>query len=136
MEIRKKATFFQEIKKPVIQKFFKDFINHRKKTDMVGWQFLAIHLSLTFLNTGKTDGTFQQSGKQYSFTHNQYVWKLKFRVLQNHHWNTIRTRRLRQIKVSYDLFNHQKYQAILRVTEICSFGLVLEGKTGEEITKP
>ena len=32
-------------------------------------QFLAVDLSLTFLNTGTTDETFQQPGKQDSFRH-------------------------------------------------------------------
>ena len=58
----------------------------------------------------------------------QYVRRFRLTVLQNHHWNTIRTRHLWQIKICYDLFNH------LKVTEIlCSFRLVLEGKTGKEI---
>ena len=31
--------------------------------------FLAVDLSPTFLNTGTTDETYQQSGKQESFAH-------------------------------------------------------------------
>ena len=49
------------IDNPIIYRFFKDFTNHRNKT-----KFLAVDLSPTFLNTGTTDETFQQSGKQDS----------------------------------------------------------------------
>ena len=40
--------------------------NHRKK-NITGWQFLAVDLSATFLNTGITNETFQQCGKQDLF---------------------------------------------------------------------
>ena len=33
MEIRKKASFLQLIQNPIIYKFFKEFTNHRKKTN-------------------------------------------------------------------------------------------------------
>ena len=36
---------------------------------LTGRQFLAVDLSPTFLNTGTTNETFQQSGKQDSFRH-------------------------------------------------------------------
>ena len=36
---------------------------------LTGQYFLAVDLSPTFLNTGTTDETFQQSGKQDSFRH-------------------------------------------------------------------
>ena len=55
------------INNPIIYKFFKDFTNHRKKTNRT--VVLAVDLSLTFLNAGTTDETFQQSGKQESFRH-------------------------------------------------------------------
>ena len=55
---------------PIIYKYIKDFTNHRKKTNR------AVVLSrrpfpniLKFLNTGITDYTFQQPGKQDSFGH-------------------------------------------------------------------
>ena len=44
-----------------ISKFFKDIT-----------KFLAVHISPTFLNSGATDKTFQQSGKQDSF---KDIWK-------------------------------------------------------------
>ena len=53
---------------PIIYKFFKDFTNHRKKTNRAV-VFLAEDLSPTFINTGTTDETFQQSGKQDSLRH-------------------------------------------------------------------
>ena len=36
---------------------------------LTGWEFLAIDLSPTFLNTGATNETFQQPGEQESFRH-------------------------------------------------------------------
>ena len=35
MEIRKQATFLQVISKLIIDKFFKDLTNHKKKTNRV-----------------------------------------------------------------------------------------------------
>ena len=46
------------INNPIICKFFKDCANHRTKTNRV------VDLSPTFVNTGTTDETFQQCGKQ------------------------------------------------------------------------
>ena len=50
-----------------IYKFFKDSTNHRIR--LTGWQFLAEDLSPTFLNTGTTNETFQQCGKQNFLRH-------------------------------------------------------------------
>ena len=55
------------ISNPVIYKFFKDFNNHRKNTNMAA-VFSSIHFS-NILNKGTTDETFQKSGKQDSFRH-------------------------------------------------------------------
>ena len=49
-----------------IYKFFKDSTNRIRLT---GWQFLAEDLSPTFLNTGTTNETFQQCGKQNFLRH-------------------------------------------------------------------
>ena len=68
-ETIKKARFIWFINNPIIYKFFKDFTNHKKKTNCRRLQFLAVDLSPTFLNTGTTNETFQQSGKQDSFRH-------------------------------------------------------------------
>ena len=59
----KKGCFFLVINKPINYKFFKDFTTTERR--LTGLQFLAVHLSTTFLNTGTT----QQSGKQDSFRH-------------------------------------------------------------------
>ena len=48
------------IKSPIIYKFFKG---------LTGPQFLAVDLSPIFINTGTTNETFQQSGKQDYFRH-------------------------------------------------------------------
>ena len=57
------------INKPLIYKdlVFKDFTNHRKKTNRV--VVFSCRLSPTFFNIGNTDDTFQQSGKQDTFRH-------------------------------------------------------------------
>ena len=48
LEIRKKVTFLLVINNPTIQKFFKDFTNHRKKTNR-----MVIFSSRTFLKIPK-----------------------------------------------------------------------------------
>ena len=75
LESRKKATFLQVIENPFIYKFIKDVTNHRKETNSA-----IVYSSI-------------KSGKQDSFRH---ILKssASMYVLQKHHWNTIRTRRL------------------------------------------
>ena len=58
------------------------------------------------------------------------MYKFRLTVLKNYHWNTIRATYLGQIKVYYGLFNH-RWSCV--VGEMCSFRLVLEGKTGKGI---
>ena len=65
MEIRKKATFPQMMNNLIIYTFFKDFTNHRKKTNWV--VVFSCRPFPTFLNTRTTHMTFQQSRKQDSF---------------------------------------------------------------------
>ena len=55
------------INNPIIYKFFKDFTNHRKKTNRAVAFSCRPFPNILFLNTGITDETFQQSGKQDSF---------------------------------------------------------------------
>ena len=55
------------INNPIIQKFFKDFTNHRKKTNRV--VVFSCRPFPIFLNTGTTDETLQQSRKQDSLRH-------------------------------------------------------------------
>ena len=50
---RKKAAFLLVINNPIIYKFFKDFTNHRKKTNRA--VVFSCRLSPTFVNTGTTD---------------------------------------------------------------------------------
>ena len=52
---------------PIINKFFKDLTNHRKKTNRA--VVLSCRPFTTSLNTGIIDETFQQSGKQDSWKH-------------------------------------------------------------------
>ena len=43
------------------------------------------------------------------------MWKFRFTVIENHHWNTTRTRHLSQSKVGYDIFNqHGSYRNIMQ----------------------
>ena len=56
------VSFLKVMKKPIIYKFFKDFTDHRKKTNRKV-VFSNRHLP-TMLNTGTTDDTFQKSRKQ------------------------------------------------------------------------
>ena len=58
------------ISNPIIYKVFKDFTNHRRKTNREITFSCRPYLNcLKVLNTGTTDETFQQSGKQDSFRH-------------------------------------------------------------------
>ena len=57
LEIRKKTTFLSEINNPIIYKLFKDFTNHRKKTNRA--VVFSSRPFPKFLNTGTTDETFQ-----------------------------------------------------------------------------
>ena len=60
MEIRKAfQVFFTSFSKTLLL----------TKRRLTGCQFLGQDLSATFLNTGTTDETFQQFGKQDSLTH-------------------------------------------------------------------
>ena len=52
---------------PIINKFFKDLTNDRKKTNRA--VVLSCRPFATSLNTGIIDKTFQQSGKQDSWKH-------------------------------------------------------------------
>ena len=66
----KKSTFLEVINKTIISKFFKDFTNHGMKANKA-ILFRCTFLS-TFLNTGTTNETFQQPGKQDSL---RYILK-------------------------------------------------------------
>ena len=88
----KSATLLYVINKSIIYKLFKDFTNHRKKTNraVVFSHTLFNHLlAPTVLNTGTTNETFQQSWKQDSsrdiLKFSQCVSKFRFIVTQNYH---------------------------------------------------
>ena len=95
--------------------------------------FLVVDLSPTFLNTGTTDETFQQSGKQDSFRH---LLKSLASVYESSGSQIFRT--TTGIQSEPDAFDESRFvmtfSTNLGLTEIlCSFRLVLEGKTGKEI---
>ena len=60
------TSFLQVINNPIIYKFFKDFSNHRKKTNWAIVFQMKTFLT-TFLNTGTTYETFQHTGQQDTF---------------------------------------------------------------------
>ena len=116
------------INNSIIYKFFKDFTNHRKKTNRV--VVLAVDLSPTFLNTGTTDETFQHSGKQDSFRH---ILTSSASMYESSGSQFFRT-----TTGIPDVFDESRFVMtflnILGVMEIlCSFRLVIEGKAGKEI---
>ena len=116
---------------PIIYKFFKDFTNHRKKTNRV-----VVFSSGPFpniLNTGTKDETFQQSGKQDSFRH---LLKSSASMYESSGSQFFRT--TPGIQSGSDAFDESRFVliflTILGVMEVlCSFRLVLEGKTGKDI---
>ena len=102
---QKKAKFLKVINNLIIYKFFKEFINHKKKTNrVVVFSCRCIPNILKYwdhsLNFPKI--------RKLSFIETQieklrwYIWKFSFTVLQNYHWNTMKTKILRVIKVGSD----------------------------------
>ena len=119
------------INNPIIYKFFKDFTNHRKKTNRA--VVLAVDISPTFLNTGTTEETFQQSRKQDSFRHLLESLASMYESSGSQFFRTTTG-----IQSGPDAFDESwfvmTFLTILGVMEIlCSFRLVLEWKTGKEI---
>ena len=67
LEIRKKENISLGDQQSFYLQVFKDFTNHRKKTNRA--LVFSCRLFPTFLNIGNTNETFQKSGKQDSFRH-------------------------------------------------------------------
>ena len=117
------------ISNPVIYKFFEDFNNHRKNTNMAA-VFSSRHFS-NILNKGTTDETFQKFGKQDSFRH---FLKSSASVYENSGSQFFKTTTGKQS--GPDVFDESRFVltflTILGVTEILrTFRLVLEWKTGK-----
>ena len=117
------------INNPIIYTFSKEFTNHRKETNRVA--VFSSRPFPTFLNTG----TIQQSGKQDSFRH---ILKSSGSMYENSGSKFFRTTTGTQS--GPHAFDDSRlvmtFLTILGVTEIlCSFRLVLEGKTNKEIPK-
>ena len=94
---------------------------------------IHIDLSPTFLNTGNTDKTFQQYGKQGSLKHILKSSASMYESSTSQFFGTTA-----EIQSGLDAFDESRFNmtflAILWVIEIlCSFRLVLERKTGKEI---
>ena len=94
---------------------------------------MAVDLSPTFLNTGTTDETFQQFGKQDSFRH-----LLKSLVSTYESSGSQFFRTTTGIQSGPDVFDESRFVmtflTILGVIDIlCNFRLLLDGKTAKEI---
>ena len=116
---------------PLFTSFSKTLLTTKRR--LTGWQFLAVDLSPTFLNTGTTDETFQQSGKQVSF---RQLLKSLASICESSGSQFFRT--TTGIQSGPDTFDESRFVmtflTILGLMDIlCSFRLVLEGKTGKEI---
>ena len=112
------------INNPIIYKFFKDFTKHRKTSN---W---AVVLSSRYFSILKYRE--QDYGKQDSFRH---LLKSSANMWERFGWQFFRT--TIGIQSGLDAFQSRfimTFLTILGVTEIlCSFKLVLEGKTGKEL---
>ena len=96
---------------------------------------MAEDFSPTFLNTGTSNETFQQSGKQDSFRH-----RLKSSASTYESPGSPFLRITTGIQSGPDAFDESRFvitfSTILRVMKILySFRLVLKGKTGKEMAK-
>ena len=94
---------------------------------------MAVDLSPTFLNTGTTDETFQQSGKQDSL---RYLLTSSASTYESSGSEFCRT--TTRIQSGPDAFDESRFVmtflTVLGVTKIlCTYRLVLQGKTSKEI---
>ena len=95
--------------------------------------FVALHHSPTFLNIGTSNETFQQSGKQDNF---RQILQSSASMYQSSGSQVFRT--TTGIRSGPDAFDESRFVVtfliIPGVMEIlCSFRLVVEGKTGKEM---
>ena len=126
LEIRKKAIFLQATFLTFVDKTSLIYISFSKtllatERRLTEQQFLAIHFSQTFFNTGITDEIFQQSGKQESF---RYILKTSACMYESSGSQFFRT--ATGVQSGPDVFDISKlvmaYLTNLGVTEIsCSF---------------
>ena len=90
---------------------------------------------MIFLNTGTPDETFQQSGKQDSFRH---ILMSAASTYESSGTQFFRT--TTGIQSGPDAFDESRFVVNFLTFEVmeilCSFRLILEGKTGKEIPEP
>ena len=105
LEIRKKLNFSGWSTSLLFTSFFKEFINHRKKTNRaVVFSCRCFSNILKYCNHRLNFPEIRRS----RFIQTQiekfgwYIWKFRLTVFQNYHWNTIKTRNAEVIKVGYD----------------------------------
>ena len=95
---------------------------------LTGRDFLTVDISPTFLNTGTTDETFRQSGKQDSFRHFYLRVQPVCKKVQGQ--SSFAT----GMQSAPDAFDESRLvMTFLTILELCSFRLVLDGKTFKEI---
>ena len=125
------VKFLEVVNKLIVVKFSKDFSICRRKTNRI--VVFNIGFSPTFLNTGVTDETFQQSGKQDSFRRilksSANVYEIP--ILQLFRNNTVIKSRLDTFDDSGLVITFLTNFADARI--LYSLRLVLEAKAVKEI---
>ena len=106
---QKKAKFLKMISKYIIFKFFIEFTNHERNTNRaVVFSYRCLPNILKYCDHRWNFPKFRRFWriKIHSDTNWKiqliYIWKFRFTVLQNYHWNTKKMGNLWVIKVGYD----------------------------------
>ena len=95
---QEKARFLKVINNLVVYQFFKEIMNHKI------FSCRCIPNILKYcdhrLNFPKVTRSrfLERQIEKFSW----YIWMFRFTVLQNYHWNTMKTRNSKVIKVGYD----------------------------------
>ena len=102
---QQKAKFLKVINNLIIYKFFKESINHKKKTNrVVVFSCRCVPNILKYCDHSLNFPKIRRSRlietqiEKFSW----YIWNFSFTVLQNYHWNIMKTRNLQVIKFGYD----------------------------------
>ena len=106
---QKNAKFLKVVNKHIIFKFFKEFINHEKKTNRsVVFSHRRFPNILKYCDHRWNFPKFRRFWriKIHSDTNWKMqlicIWKFRFTVLQNYHWNTKKIRHVWVTRVGYD----------------------------------
>ena len=119
----KRVTFPEMINRHIIQKFFKDFSNHRKQTNgAVGFRCRFLTNILKYRDKKCELTTLRKI--RFLLTHiekfSYYIWMFGLTVLFNLYWHTIRIWCFWWIKIGYDLLNQiGSYRKIMQFQINC-----------------